>query len=408
MENKDLTGIVTPIKIDEFEHQLKQASYDKDEIKYLVRGFTEGFSIGYKGPYNRTDKSRNIPFNVGDKYDLWEKMMKEVEAGCFAGPFEDIPKRFQNSYVQSPVGLVPKAGGKTRLIYHLSYQFENGNQSINYWTPIEDCTVKYQDLDCVVRHCLDLLRRSNASGKTLVFSKSDLVSAFRNLPIFVNHRRFLIMKAECPGTPGKYLYFMDKCLPFRASISCKHFQRFSNALKAIVQRAIEVRTLIRDAEITNYLDDFLFICFCLIQCSKAMETFLQVCEEIGCPVSLEKTEGPAEIMVFLGILMDGKHRQLSVPVEKRDIILDMVRRFINNKKATVKELQQLTGHLNFLSRAIVPGRTFTRRMYNKFKSSIITKNGQQLKHFHHIRLDREFKEDCKMWEEFLQEPQAVN
>ena len=37
--------------------------------------------------------------------------------------------------VQSPVGLVPKSGGKTRLIFHFSYHFKNGNQSVNYWTP---------------------------------------------------------------------------------------------------------------------------------------------------------------------------------------------------------------------------------------------------------------------------------
>ena len=228
--------------------------------------------------------------------------MKEIEAKRFAGPFETIP--CECYYIQSPVGLVPKAGGKMRLTFHLSYNFKNGNKSFNYWTPEEDCMVQYHDLDEAVRQCLLIL--SNTGGKTLVFTKSDLVSAFRNLPILVRHGRYLIMKAEHPEQLGKFHYFVDLCLPFGASISCRHFQRFSNALKAIVQRAIEVRTLIKDAQITNYLDDFLFIYYCLVKCNLMVKIFLKVCKEINCPVSLEKTEWALELMVFLGILLDGK------------------------------------------------------------------------------------------------------
>ena len=70
--------------------------------------------------------------------------------------------------------------------------------------------------------------------------------------------------------------------------------------------------------------------------------------------------------------------------------------FISKKKTTVKELQQLAGYLNFLTRAIVPGQTFTRRMYAKFKGPM-----NKLKSHHHIRLDLEFKNDSKAWLSFL-------
>ena len=42
----------------------------------------------------------------------------------------------------------------------------------------------------------------------------------------------------------------------------------------------------------------------------------------------------------------------------------------NKKKATIKELQLLCGYLNFLAKAIVPGRTFIRKMYSKFANFI--------------------------------------
>ena len=83
----------------------------------MLDGFTNGFDIGYRGPLIRQSKSQNIPFTVGNKVILWNKIMKEVKAGGYAGPFEEIP--FEN-FIQSPVGLVPKKGDKTRLIFHLS------------------------------------------------------------------------------------------------------------------------------------------------------------------------------------------------------------------------------------------------------------------------------------------------
>ena len=50
---------------------------------------------------------------------LWNKVMKEVKEKRFAGPFKEIP--FEH-FIQSPIGLVPKDGGKYyRLIFHLSY-----------------------------------------------------------------------------------------------------------------------------------------------------------------------------------------------------------------------------------------------------------------------------------------------
>ena len=68
--------------------------------------------------------------------------MKEVKAGRYAGPFDEVP---YDNFIQSPIGLVPKAGGKTRLIFHLSFEFkgEDGG-SVNGCNPKEKCSVQYK------------------------------------------------------------------------------------------------------------------------------------------------------------------------------------------------------------------------------------------------------------------------
>ena len=62
--------------------------------------------------------------------------------------------------MQSPIGLVPKHGGKTRLIFQLSYDFGPRweQKSLNFHTLDEWCSVKYNDLDHAVKNSLDLLK----------------------------------------------------------------------------------------------------------------------------------------------------------------------------------------------------------------------------------------------------------
>ena len=72
---------------------------------------------------------------------------------------------------------------------------------------------------------------------------------------------------------------------------------------------------------------------------------------------------------------------------------------IQKRKATIKDIQCLTGLLNLISRAIIPGRAFTRLMYNKLK--LTDKNNRLLKQHHHVSLDKSFRQDCEVWVNFL-------
>ena len=371
---------------------LNDSGYDRGESEFLIKRFTEGFDIGYRGPQQRQRRSKNIPFSVGNKVILWNKIMKEVKEGCYAGPFDKVP--YEN-FIQSPIGLVPKAGNKTRLIFHLSFEFKDKQGkpegSINKCTLREWCTVHYMDLDDDVANYLKLSEFTiNDTGDGTVFlGKTDLTSAFHVLPLRVDCFCWLIMQAEDPVT-GEMKFFVEKCLPFGSSISCSHYQRFSNALKHITQW----RTGSVGKAITNYLDDFLFIAIAKLMCNGMIMEFLNICKQLNLPVALEKTEWSSTLIVFLGILLDGRNLILALPLEKQRKALNLLNDIRDRKKSTVKHLQVLTGYLNFLTKAIFTGRTFTRRMYNKFADC-------NLKLYHHVRLDAEFKLDCEIWRTLL-------
>ena len=92
----------------------------------------------------------------------------------------------------------------------------------------------------------------------------------------------------------------------------------------------------------------------------------------------------------------------------------------DNKRGLVKDLQILAGTLNFLNKAIVPGRVFMRHMYAKYVQKInvhgtagqvtgseINSYRTQLKQHHHVSLDREFRNDCGVWKLFPLHQSAV-
>ena len=207
----------------------------------------------------------------------------------YAGPFKEIP--FQN-FVQSPIGLVPKDGGHdTHLIIHLSYP-------VNSQTPKEKCSVKYPDFEEAIKRCME---EEKLEDKMPAFvGKSDLKSAFRFVPIRKLDWMLLIMKARNPED-NQWYYFVDKCMPFGGSISCAHFQEISDAL-AHIQKFRSGKQPI------NYLDDFLFAALCRALCDDQMDTFMQICKELGIPVWIEKTKWGSTCMVFLGLLIDTVNR----------------------------------------------------------------------------------------------------
>ena len=339
-----MENTVTPVKADIREKLLKLSRYNSKETEFLVNGFRHGFDIGYEGRENVRITAPNLKFrNVRNATILWNKMMKEVKEGRYAGPFEKLP--FEN-YIQSHT--------------------------------------KYPDFNDAIQLCLK-------QGKGCHIAKSDMQSAFRNLGISKKHWKFLVMKAVSP-LDGKTYYFVDKCLPFGASISCAHFQRFSNAVAHIVKWRTK-------SDLVNYLDDYMFAQLIKLLCNNHVREFLQVCKEISFPVSLEKTFWATTKMVFLGLLIDTINQRVCIPVDKVQKATQLIQSVLDkqSQKITLNQLQKICGFLNFLGRCVIPGRAFTRRLY------AYTAN-DKLKPHHHIRVNAEMKQDLEMWLTFLQHP----
>ena len=167
------------------------------------------------------------------------------------------------------------------------------------------------------------------------------------------------MKAKSPIDHCWY-FFVNKCRPFGVSISCSHFQKVSDAVAFLVQHST-------NKPLVNYLDDYLFAALLRRICNWQISVFLKVCEQIGLPVSEEKTFYGCTLLTFLGLL-DTVNQIVGINLEKIAKGRNMIQFILNKKclpqskhKITIHQLQKICGFLNFLGRAVVPGRAFTRR-----------------------------------------------
>ena len=235
--------------------------------------------------------------------------------------------------------------------------------------PRDICLVKYRDLDHAIANCLKVHREAGTIAfeeeisvdetdikddnrghqKPIFMGKMDVQSAFCLVLLSPWSWPWLIMLAKNPITKN-WQFFVDKCLPFGASISCAIFQRLSNAIWHITKFRTNQDT------ITNYLDDFLFVVYIRSICNDMIKEFLNICSRVGIPIAEEKTKSASNLIVFLGILLNGLSLTLGIPEEKRTQALYLLSKIVDKRKSTVRELQQLCGYLNFLNRTIYPGR----------------------------------------------------
>ena len=83
--------------------------------------------------------------------------------------------------------------------------------------------------------------------------------------------------------------------------------------------------------------------------------------KLGIPAAEEKTVWPTPVLVFLGLELDTLLMQVHIPYNKIEQLIGIIKTVLGHKQlVTLKEMQSLLGSLNFVCRAIVPGRPFCR------------------------------------------------
>ena len=274
-------------------------------------------------------------------------------------------------FVVSPLGVVPKKSpGEFRLIHHLS--FPKGT-SVNDGISSENSSVQY----ATIQDAISCIKRA---GRGCFLAKTDIQNAFRIIPIHPDDYALL-------GMQWRGMFYFDRCMPMGCSSSCRNFEIFSTAVEWVARNKLTIEHII------HLLDDFLIVAPCMALCQAQLDLFVKLCSYVGIPIAPEKTCGPATTLCFAGIELDSVLFKAQLPLDKITKCTSLISDFLNRQKVTLKEVQSLTGLLNFACSVVLPGRPFLRRLID------LTIGIHSAHHF--IRVSKEVKEDLKVWQEFL-------
>ena len=313
---------------------------DRALVEWCLDSFKNGFSLGMVGTPSPWPDPKNGKKVLKDPETTWKLIKDEIDKGFILGPFKTRPIK---DLFCVPINIVEKemSSGLYRLIQDFSFPWGDPNNGINVLVPSENKKVKYAGMDQVAELALRLGPKSEAI-------RIDIKSAFKLLPLSVRFWKFT-------GFKFRQAFFIQTQTPFGATASCLHFERVAGLIEWVILDQINW------ALMTHYLDDFW-----LTQKTRALlrllaENFVRIVEqEMGFPISHNKTLGPAQVLDFVGLTADLVNMCITLPDAKRKKVVKMINKLLKAYEkgtfVTVKDLEKCTGTLNFATQAIPVGR----------------------------------------------------
>ena len=273
------------------------------------------------------------------------------------------------------MGVIPKGHtpGKWRLITDLSHP--EGN-SVNDGIEPRLVSISYISVEAVAIAARRL-------GRGALLAKVDIKAAYRLVPVHPQDRYLL-------GIEWDGAHYADGMLPFGLRSAPKIFTAVADALEWMMrQRGM--------AWVAHYLDDFITMgppAFAV--CGQNLERIRAVCGDLGVPLAVEKIEGPASCLTFLGIEMDTQAGVFQLPADKLARVKETLAQWSMHKSCRRRELESLVGTLQHACRVVKPGRAFLRLMIDLLRLPSSTKG------HHHIRLNCQFRADLQWWSTFAE------
>ena len=225
-----------------------------------------------------------------------------------------------------------------------------------------------------------------STDRSSLLVKADMKEAYRMVPVHPEDQHLL-------GIQWQGLVYIDKVLPFGLRSAPKIF----SAVADVVQWTLY------DNGITNglhYLDDFILVAENMHSALREKDTLLSIFGKLNIPIKISKLEGPSSCLTFLGIEVDMVSLQLRLLKDKLVNLKESLSGSVLCWTISKKDLQRLTGLLQFATKVVCPGRPFLRRLY------AMQDFGSHPNHF--IRLNLPARADIMWWYIFMEEWNGVS
>ena len=256
-----------------------------------------------------------------------------------------------------PLHVIIKTGRKPRLVIDLS---RNLNDHLQYEY------FRYSSVDDAVE----------ASFPGCWYGKLDLSNCFLSFPLHPSVRKYFCFRFE-----GELYQFTH--LPFGLSTA----PRVCTQLLSVVQFALTEK----GTTDVRYLDDFFFIADSEAAMARVLPLAQSVFGEFGLVVNPDKTEGPAQQLSFLGVLLDSVKQTVSCTPERVEELTALLRSLLRQRVITRGHTASLIGKLSFAAQVLPGARPFMRRMLDTLHQC------KSRRHSAPVRIDPAFRDDVRFW-----------
>lgn len=312
---------------------------------------------GYEIPFDNTPFQFTIPSNNLSQLETIE-INKSITDLIHLGAI--VPCQHVEGEFISKVFLRPKPNGKFRFILNL--------KPLNKFIPTKH--FKMED----IRTAIKLVDSDYYMGTI------DLKESYFLVPICEKHRKYL-----------RFLHlgqlYEFTAMPYGLSTAPGVFTKL---LKPVVAH---LRS--QDFMSTIYLDDCLCIGQTYEECLQNINSTVKLFECLGLIINTEKSNlVPNRQCKFLGFIIDTHNLCLELPTDKKILILQLVTKFTNLKKCTIRDFAKLLGTLVAASPAIPYGMMHTKIMEREKHLALINSNDN---YDSSMQLSRKILPDLQWW-----------
>ncbi|CDU22585.1 uncharacterized protein SPSC_01215 [Sporisorium scitamineum] len=318
---------------------------DRAFAAQLQGALQHGVKLGYDGPL-RLSARQDVP-NLPMSADDVQHLRCEIEARLAEGRLRRVDDPDGLQLVCSPVGMVPKPhSDKKHTIYHLSHPRRPGSRlpSVNDGISTSFVTIHYKGLDAV----MDFIRNHPSAS----LWKADLEDAFRHVIVAESDARLMGIHFDGHHYQECALVFGGRSSPFL-------FNLFAEFLHWLASFALHAS----DATVSPAVP---------------IQVLSLAAAALGFKISSKKTVWDTTRLEILGIELDSVTQTASITREHRQRIINMCSCIVDCGCASLLELQQVAGHLQFVTRVAPHGCAFLRRLYDAVKAHYKVPFGRRL------------------------------
>lgn len=350
-------GVNSQLKPKEWLNVLTKGSGVDPDIHFILDGVLNGFRV--------VDIDNNITgyccknylscYFSGNKEKLDKLISSEILSGKLTKT-DKIPK------CTHALGVVKKKdSSKIRPITDCRMPLKKSVN--NYMVEVVE-KFQFVQVDTVVQKLLE--------GKYFM-STLDLSNAYRSVMIHEQDRQYFGLEWDGHRLVDNFLCFGCKSAPFI-------FNRLTDS----------ICRYLRDVGVTcyNYLDDIICLSESYEQGVQDQLLAISVLRRVGFYIAWEKVNSPSQKVVYLGIELNTVDMYMKLPEAKIEKILKELAFWKGKKKATLKQLQVLSGILGHAARVIRGGKLYIHFLLGKLSEAREKKR---------VKLDLNFHEDLQWW-----------